>query len=774
MGLVECLTEKIREMKRLFLALIALVAIVSCSKNEVLDGVATAPAVVTASFEDTRVAVDNETLKLSWSVDDCLSVFTSTANDEYKYTGSNNEFAAVGAAGEGQALPNNYAVYPYNANIAVSGEGVISLTLPATQNYAEGSFGLGANTMVAVSKSTNFPFQNVCGYIRLNLWGNVKVKSIEFKGNNGEVLAGAATVVASVAAEPEVALAENGSKSIVLDCGAGVELGASAEEATPFWLVVPAQEFEKGFTIIVTDVDGDVMKKSTSITREVVRNQVNTMATFQVVPELGGDVIFDAQFNADGTATDKGKYAMEIVAKPGAGMATVADADYPYGNVVKFTNGPSNSDFDSGFYLVGYADNAEFRNDLADGFTMEVVAKQAVYSYDPYSRIVSSNTFGIFVKGENSGYTMSVGYHNNDDHNHWWDFHREIGQKPTLDEYHHYVYVYNAEESKLMFYYDGECLAEYGDITIAPGKRLAIGGYPYESGLLGHPYEGSVAMTRIYNDAMTAEQAQKRYETAMILPESETAISKPLYDVQFNSDRTAVNAGSYTGLAVESLLNEYVTVKSVAGFGNVVNFGRGVSNDRHADGFYNSDFSADETFKAMLNDGFTMEMLVSSDAFAAQSAGYARPFGSQSFGVLRQDNGTNEWMPYWNYKGIGAPGTWYYGMDGYAASRRQVNVVTEVNKYAHILYTYKPEYKYVIVYINGEWVGSAHVDALYSGTRLTIGGYPMTDENGAYVTQIWNGDVAVARIYDEVFDAHQSVARYNAMKSTIQTLEAAK
>ena len=50
----------------------------------------------------------------------------------------------------------------------------------------------------------------------------------------------------------------------------------------------------------------------------------------------------------------------------------------------------------------------------------------------------------------------------------------------------------------------------------------------------------------------------------------------------------------------------------------------------------------------------------------------------------------------------------------------------------------------------------------------------MTDENGAYVTQIWNGDVAVARIYDEVFDAHQSVARYNAMKSTIQTLEAAK
>ena len=56
--------------------------------------------------------------------------------------------------GTGNDLNRHYALYPYSSDITITEKGVITATLPAGQSYAENSFGLGANTMVAVTENT--------------------------------------------------------------------------------------------------------------------------------------------------------------------------------------------------------------------------------------------------------------------------------------------------------------------------------------------------------------------------------------------------------------------------------------------------------------------------------------------------------------------------------------------------------------------------------------------------------------------------------------------
>ena len=110
------------------------------------------------------------------------------------------------------------------------------------------------------SKSSTFlPFRNVGGFLLLKLYSpSASIASIEFSGNNNEVLAGAATVLAQYGKYPMLTMNEGGSNTITLNCGEGVGLSTTKEEPTQFWIVVPPTTFENGFTITITDTEGNI------------------------------------------------------------------------------------------------------------------------------------------------------------------------------------------------------------------------------------------------------------------------------------------------------------------------------------------------------------------------------------------------------------------------------------------------------------------------------------------------------------------------------------
>ena len=250
----------------------------------------------------TRTYADEDG-KLLWNANDEITLFQGNAYPrQFRFmgeTGKNyGEFEEINPpSGVISATPleANYAIYPYAANTTISNQGQISYTIPAVQPYAKDSFGLGANPMVAVTKNTtdNFlAFKNLCGYFEFSLFGDITVKSIEFKGNNNEKLAGAVTITATNQDDPTFVFADGATETITLDCGDGVELGADAANATKFWFVVPATTYAEGITITIADTEGKKMTKSTSKSITIERSTVQPLNAFEVETNIPNNQIW--------------------------------------------------------------------------------------------------------------------------------------------------------------------------------------------------------------------------------------------------------------------------------------------------------------------------------------------------------------------------------------------------------------------------------------------------------------------------------------------------
>ena len=285
-------------MKRLALYFgLASVLVASCSiqeedfKTQQQDDVIYYATFEQPAEEGTRVYA-NEDLLLRWTADDRVSIFGKiTYNQQYKFLGETGDnsggFSKVDGAEyvTGNPIPHTVSVYPYQEGTKISEKEVLSLTLPAKQHYAEKTFGLGANTMVSVSDDNVLQYKNVGGYLMLKLYGEgVSVSSITLKGNNGEKLAGKATVTMPLDGAPAVVMADDATSEITLVCDTPVALGATAEESKQFWFVIPPVTFSKGFTITLRDSSGRFFEKSTSKSVSIERNNLSKMSPMEVVP----------------------------------------------------------------------------------------------------------------------------------------------------------------------------------------------------------------------------------------------------------------------------------------------------------------------------------------------------------------------------------------------------------------------------------------------------------------------------------------------------------
>ena len=235
---------------------------------------------------------------LRWNTGDQISLFRgNTLNRQYKFDGLTGDnggtFSIVDAPfGTGNELDKHYAVYPYDANIKISEAGIITANIPSTQNFVENSFGLGANTMVAVTKDledTFLGFKNVGGYIKLQFFGNdVTIKSIQLKGNNNEKIAGKALVTPVYEQSPITSMASDAQETIILNCGeTGIKLGETKDQATSFWFVLAPVVFETGFSVVLTNAKNDEIIISTSNKIIIERNTVKPMAELEITNPKG-------------------------------------------------------------------------------------------------------------------------------------------------------------------------------------------------------------------------------------------------------------------------------------------------------------------------------------------------------------------------------------------------------------------------------------------------------------------------------------------------------
>ena len=293
-------------MKRFLLFVFAIVAFAACEQAPIEEQSAIrqdGPETITVGFEgdDTRIQL-NEAQKTVWTKDDKVSVFyKSDGNDCYKFTGETGERNGTlkrVSVGE-YSRRGDYVIvaYPYNPDYLISlASNTIEATLPAVQEYATDSYGVGSSPMIAMGDYKQFALKNTCGWLKLQLTGDGEVvKSITFKGNDGEQVAGDILIVAEDASvvladasidikDDEVGGALLGDDDIItvvtLDCGEGVALGA---EATAFYIALPPQTFEQGFTVEIEDTEGYVMEQSTDKALIIERNTIKPMAALEFI-----------------------------------------------------------------------------------------------------------------------------------------------------------------------------------------------------------------------------------------------------------------------------------------------------------------------------------------------------------------------------------------------------------------------------------------------------------------------------------------------------------
>ena len=248
----------------------------ACSKDTTEDIAVLPDGILRVSFsdDDSRVQLD-ENSRTVWNEGDLISVFNKTTGNEcWQFDGKTGDsvgtISRVSGSAGGSAIGKIFAVYPYAEYNAISADGTITTEIPATQKYCADSYGVGNNIMVANSENGDLAFKNVLGWIKIRLSGTETVKSLVLEGNDGETLAGAATIDADLA----VSLAADASKSLTLDCGEGVALSS---DPTAFYFAVVPQVFEKGITVTAHYSDGKTFEKSTDKSITVEQNHIVPM-----------------------------------------------------------------------------------------------------------------------------------------------------------------------------------------------------------------------------------------------------------------------------------------------------------------------------------------------------------------------------------------------------------------------------------------------------------------------------------------------------------------
>lgn len=220
-----------------------------------------------ATFEqtDSRTYVDGQ-IRLRWTAEDCITLFRkSTYNREYMFTGTTG--ANAGGFRQksvdddfwyGADVPYNYAIYPHSSTTQLDEtDYFFTFTMPAEQTYVENSFGLGANTMVAVSETGQLTFKNVGSYLRVRLYGeNVSVSSITLTSKGNEAIAGTAKITPFKNGNPTCEMTGTG-KSIRLTCPEPVTISTDANNPTDFWIVVPPVTFANGFSVTIENETGN-------------------------------------------------------------------------------------------------------------------------------------------------------------------------------------------------------------------------------------------------------------------------------------------------------------------------------------------------------------------------------------------------------------------------------------------------------------------------------------------------------------------------------------
>jgi len=266
---------------------------------------AVAPADVTADPFGTKTTMvpngKDDGYAVYWSENDAISV-NGVTSSAIEIAADNAKSATFTVSGVETPC---CAVYP--AAVASDFDAAsATVTLPAVQEYTEGSFDPAAAVMLGyMEEEGTLEFSHAMAYLYLTIntvddYDNDNIKSVSVKSLGTEPLSGAFT--ATFGAEGCTMAPADGTASteVTLDCGAqGVAKG------TPVVIALPAGTYHSGLVITIVDVNGHTKTQKAATELELQAGTVH-IATLRVAAPGIYNV---AGYNAFAKAVNAGNYS---------------------------------------------------------------------------------------------------------------------------------------------------------------------------------------------------------------------------------------------------------------------------------------------------------------------------------------------------------------------------------------------------------------------------------------------------------------------------------
>ena len=275
-----------KAMKKIYCLTALLLAVLSCSKEnnpEPVSGPALMHVEIAASKAATRtVMADLEGQSVLWSEGDEISVFdTDGTCAGHRFTSKLNDQDASRASFTGdvhEGTTTIHALYPYDASSSIS-NGVITSTLPSTQDATSGSFANGAALAVASGTvdedgiATGMTFNNLCAVIAFKTPSYLSnARSVVISSKSGTPMSGTVTIDCVSGAITSV----SGSSSVTI--------GVSAlEDGATYFAAVAPGTYTDGFTFTVTTSGGNTYTAQTTRTIPAMAGEIYMLGTVGLV-----------------------------------------------------------------------------------------------------------------------------------------------------------------------------------------------------------------------------------------------------------------------------------------------------------------------------------------------------------------------------------------------------------------------------------------------------------------------------------------------------------
>ncbi len=206
-----------------------------------------------------------------WSPNEEVSVFYgSGSGGGSKFISMNTSISetvelqgTIQMSGSGKEF---WAIYPYSEENACDGSSITTV-IPSRQTGVEGNFSDDVFPAMAKGNSTSLPFWNICGGIKFFVSRN-DIKSVTFRGNNGEVLAGKVKVSFNADGVPEVTEVVSGVNRVTLTAPDG----GTFKPGKYYYITLLPIALEQGFTFTFeTDSQVGTLKsdKANTIKRSI-------------------------------------------------------------------------------------------------------------------------------------------------------------------------------------------------------------------------------------------------------------------------------------------------------------------------------------------------------------------------------------------------------------------------------------------------------------------------------------------------------------------------